>query len=193
MLKYRSADAWSMPAASINRALAFGVSQSGRFLRTYLYYGFNRDERDRKVFDGVIVQVAGAGRGSFNHRFAQPSRDGHPYLNFFYPTDIFPFTDVAQRDPETGVTDGLLTHAGAPELLPKIFYTNSEYEYWGRAASLIHTTLGGQKDAALHPNVRIYLFAGTEQVPAPSALFAAVSVRTSLAEMEATGRASVAP
>ena len=64
-------------------------------------------------------------------------------------TDIFPFTDVAQRDPETGVTDGLLTHAGSPELLPKIFYTNSEYEYWGRAASLIHTTVDGTADAPL--------------------------------------------
>ena len=136
MLKYRSADAWSIPAASINRALAFGVSQSGRFLRTYLYYGFNRDEGNRKVFDGVIAHVAGAGRGSFNHRFAQPSRDGHPYINFFYPTDIFPFTDAPERDPESGLTDGLLTHAGSPELLPKIFYTSSEYEYWGRAQRL---------------------------------------------------------
>src|SRR5262245_4078708 len=128
MLKYKSADAWSIPASAITRALAFGVSQSGRFLRTYLYYGFNRDESNRKVFDGVIAHVAGAGRGSFNHRFAQPSRDGHPYLNFFYPTDIFPFTDLPERDPETGVTDGLLTHATPPELLPKVFYTNAEYE-----------------------------------------------------------------
>src|SRR5881394_293809 len=119
MLKYKSAETWSIPAGSIQRALAFGISQSGRFLRTYLYYGFNRDESNRKVFDGVIAQVAGAGRGSFNHRFAQPSRDGHPYINFFYPTDIFPFTDVAQKDPESGITDGLLTHAGMPELLPK--------------------------------------------------------------------------
>src|SRR5262249_26082114 len=141
MLKYRSADALATPAGAITRATAFGISQSGRFLRKYVYDGFNRDEANRKVFDGVIAHVAGAGRGSFNHRFAQPSRDGHPYLNFFYPTDIFPFTDIAQRDPETGVSDGLLTHAGAPELLPKIFYTNSEYEYWGRAASLVHTTI----------------------------------------------------
>jgi hypothetical protein len=115
----------------------------------------------------VIVQVAGAGRGSFNHRFAQPSRDGHPYLNFFYPTDIFPFTDVAQRDPETGATDGLLTHAGAPELLPKIFYTNSEYEYWGRAASLIHTTIDGASDAPLMDNVRIYLLTAGQHGPGP--------------------------
>ncbi len=166
MLKYSSAEPLSIPASSIKRALAFGVSQSGRFLRTYLYYGFNRDERNRKVFDGVIAHVAGAGRGSFNHRFAQPSRDGHPYLNFFYPTDIFPFTDVAQKDPETGISDGLLTHAGAPELLPKVFYTNSEYEYWGRAASLIHTTVDGKSDAPLMDNVRIYLLTAGQHGPA---------------------------
>src|SRR6266550_318480 len=164
-LKYSSADAWSIPAGAIDRALAFGVSQSGRFLRTYLYYGFNRDEGNRKVFDGVIAHVAGGGRGSFNHRFAQPSRDGHPYLNFFYPTDIFPFTDAPERDPESGVTDGLLTHAGSPELLPKIFYTNSEYEYWGRAASLIHTTIDARTDAKLMDNVRIYLLAAGQHGP----------------------------
>ena len=165
LLKNGSADAVSIPRGAIDRALAFGISQSGRFLRTYLYYGFNRDEHDRKVFDGVLAHVAGAGRGSFNHRFAQPSRDGHPYINFFYPTDIFPFTDVAQTDPETGLIDGLLTHAGAPELLPKIFYTNSGYEYWGRAASLIHTTIDGLKDAPLMDNVRIYLFAAGQHGP----------------------------
>ena len=167
MLKYRSADAWSIPAGSIRRALGFGVSQSGRFLRTYLYYGFNRDEGNRKVFDGVIAHVAGAGRGSFNHRFAQPSRDAHPYLNFFYPTDIFPFTDTPETDPETGVTDGLLTHATPPDLLPKVFYTNSEYEYWGRAASLIHTTPDGARDVPLMDNVRIYLVTAGQHGPGP--------------------------
>ncbi|MBI3403245.1 MAG: hypothetical protein HY048_17675 [Acidobacteria bacterium] len=166
MLKYKSAEPLGIPSAAITRALGFGVSQSGRFLRTYLYYGFNRDEGNRKVFDGVIAHVAGAGRGSFNHRFAQPSRDGHPYLNFFYPTDIFPFTDVTQTDPETGVSDGLLTHPGSPELLPKIFYTNSEYEYWGRAASLIHTTIDGASDAPLMDNVRIYLLTAGQHGPA---------------------------
>ena len=101
-------DPLSIPAGSIQRAIAFGVSQSGRFLRTYLYYGFNEDEQHRKVFDGVMAHVAGGGRGSFNLRFAQPSRDGHPFLNKFYPTDIFPFTDTAQTDPQTGEKDGLL-------------------------------------------------------------------------------------
>jgi len=159
-LKYGSAGELSIAQGAIKRAIAFGISQSGRFLRTYLFYGFNEDESHRKVFDGVMAHVAGSGRGSFNHRFAQPSRDGHPYLNFFYPTDIFPFTDIAQVDPETGVREGLLTHAAKPQLLPRVFYTNSSYEYWGRAASLFHTRVDGLEDAPLMPEVRVYLLAG---------------------------------
>ena len=163
-LKYGAADELSIPAGSIDRALAFGISQSGRFLRTFLFYGFNEDEAHRKAFDGVISHVAGGGRGSFNHRFAQASRDGHPYLNKLYPTDIFPFTDVEQTDPETGMRDGLLARV-EPAFMPKIFYTNSSYEYWGRAASLIHTTIDGTADSPLMENVRIYSFAGGQHGP----------------------------
>ncbi|MDH4062826.1 MAG: alpha/beta hydrolase domain-containing protein [Acidobacteriota bacterium] len=158
-LKYGSVDALGFARGAITRAIGFGISQSGRFLRTFLYYGFNEDESHRTVFDGVMPHVAGGGRGSFNHRFAQPSRDGHPYINFFYPTDIFPFTDLPQRDPETGVEDGLLTHAGKLQFQPKVFHTNTSYEYWGRAASLVHTTVDGRKDMPLPDNVRIYLLA----------------------------------
>jgi len=165
-VKYGSVSELGLAQGALTRAIAFGISQSGRFLRTYLYYGFNEDEAHRKVFDGMMAHVAGAGRGSFNHRFAQPSRDGHPYLNFFYPTDIFPFTDIAQRDPETGVQDGLLTHGTKPQFQPRVFYTNSSYEYWGRAASLFHTTIDGLEDAPLPGNVRAYLLAAGQHGPA---------------------------
>ena len=150
----------------IKRAYSMGTSQSGRFLRTFLYYGFNADEKGRKAFDGVMAHVAGAGRGSFNIRFGQPSRDGHPFMNLFYPTDIFPFTDVEETDPETGITDGLLVKAEQAHVTPKIFYTDSAYEYWGRAASLIHTTPDGRKDAPIPSNTRIYFFAGGQHGPA---------------------------
>jgi len=153
----------------IRRAYGYGVSQSGRFLRSFVYYGFNRDEQGRRVFDGLMPHVAGGGRGSFNHRFAQPSRDGHAFLNTFYPTDIFPFTDLAETDAETGITDGLLTHATPPAAVPKIFYTNTSYEYYGRSASLIHTTPDGAptgiKDAPLAPTTRIYFLAGCQHGP----------------------------
>lgn len=163
-LKYGHLSELSLPPSSVKRALGFGVSQSGRFLRHFLYAGFNEDESHRKVFDGVIAHVAGAGRGSFNHRFAQPSRDGHPYLNFYYPTDVFPFTDVPQIDPVTGQRDGLTANI-SPAFLPKIFYSNASYEYWGRGASLIHTDISGKADAKLPDNTRIYVFSSGKHLP----------------------------
>jgi hypothetical protein len=149
----------------IKRVYGYGVSQSGRFLRTFLYYGFNADEKGRKVFDGVLDHVAGAGRGSFNIRFGQPSRDAHPYMNMFYPTDIFPFTDAEETDPQTGQKDGILLRAQKANVVPKIFYTNSAYEYWGRAASLIHMTADGKKDAPIPATTRIYFFPGGQHGP----------------------------
>ncbi|MBM3803044.1 MAG: hypothetical protein FJW26_12145 [Acidimicrobiia bacterium] len=151
----------------LQRAIGFGSSQSGRFLRAFLYQGFNRDEQGRKVFDGVMAHVAGGGRGSFNYRFAQPSRDGHPFMNCFYPTDIFPFADLAAKDPETGLEEGLLVRASQDGVAPRIFYTNSSYEYYGRAASLTHTTPDGRQDMPLRDDTRIYLFAGAQHGPAP--------------------------
>ena len=74
-------------------AIGWGVSQTGRFLRHFVYQGFNEDERGRIVFDGVFDQVGGAGRGSFNHRFGQQSRDQLQHFNIQYPVDMFPFTD----------------------------------------------------------------------------------------------------
>jgi Alpha/beta hydrolase domain len=144
----------------LGRAIAYGVSQSGRFLRNWLYFGFNQDEQEHIALDGVWANVAGGGRGSFNQRFAQPSRDGHPFLNTLYPVDLFPFTDLEQTDSVTKMKDGLLTHSLKPEFRPKIFYTNSSYEYYGRDAALIHISPDGKRDAPLPPNTRIYFFAG---------------------------------
>jgi hypothetical protein len=142
-------------------AYAFGPSQDGRLLREFLYEGFNADEHGQKVFDGIIAHIAGAGRSSdYNARFARPN--GMAY----FTATLFPYLDLAQRDPATGKTDGLLMHL-RPEAVPKIFYTNSSTEYWGggRAAALTHTTLDGRSDAQVPDNVRIYLIAGTQHVP----------------------------
>jgi hypothetical protein len=167
-LKHGSPGVAPLSSPSLERAYGFGISQSGRFLRAFLYDGFNEDESGRRVFDGLLSHVAGGGLGSFNVRFAQPSRDGHPFLNFHYPTDIFPFSNSIQRDPETGLEDGILArYRGKEALLPKIFYTNSSYEYWGRAASQIHTTLDGARDLDPGDNTRIYQFAGTQHGAGP--------------------------
>ncbi len=148
--------------APVKRVYAAGISQTGRFLRHYLYQDFNADEQGRQVMDGVLSHVAGAGRGSFNHRFAQPSRDSQPMSSIFYPTDLFPFTDLPQKDPDTGETAGLLDAVTKSKTLPKIFFSNTSYEYWGRSAALIHVTPDGKGDAPIGPNVRIYFFAGLQ-------------------------------
>jgi hypothetical protein len=142
-------------------AYAFGPSQDGRFLREFLYEGFNADEQDRRAFDGVMAHIAGSARGGdFNARFARPNGLG------FFAASLFPFLDLDQHDPVTGTTDGILMHL-RPEQRPKIFYTNSSGEYWGggRAAALAHTTLDGREDAKEADNVRIYLVSGTQHVP----------------------------
>jgi hypothetical protein len=146
---------------SARYAYAFGPSQDGRFLREFLYEGFNVDEQDRRAFDGVIANIAGSARGGdFNARFARPNGLG------FFVASLFPYLDLDQHDPVTGNTDGLLMRL-TPEQRPKIFYTNSSGEYWGggRAAALTHTALDGNEDARVPDNVRIYLFAGTQHVP----------------------------
>jgi hypothetical protein len=138
---------------SAPKTLAFGVSQTGRWLRHFLYQGFNQTESGTKAFDGMLIHTAGAGRGSFNHRFGQPSRDAHRMSAFFYPTDVFPFTSAETEHPLTMEKDGLLSHMDKA-FYPKIFYTNTGYEYWGRAAALIHSDKG--RDVEPLKNERIY-------------------------------------
>jgi hypothetical protein len=149
----------------VKRAVADGSSQSGRFLRHLLYEGFHVDEAGRSVFDGVIIRIGGAGRGGFNHRFAHPGRVGNPFANFFYPGDEFPFT--SRSIGWAGRRAGLLDRARATGSLPRIFQINTGYEYWGRAASLIHMTPDGSTDVEPLENERLYHIAGAPHYSLP--------------------------
>ena len=128
-------------SGNIHHTLAYGASQSGRFLRHMLYLAMNQDEDDRTVFDGVIAHIAGGRRGEFNQRFGQPSN-----LVKASTGAVFPFADIDQTDPETGRTDGLLRRLTARGKLPKIILTNSSSEYWSGHAALTHTDTTGSKD-----------------------------------------------
>jgi hypothetical protein len=132
------------------RVIGFGYSQSGRFLRELVRDGFTQDERGRPAFDGLMVASAGAGGGSFNHRFAMPGQAGNSVLSILRPVDLPPFTD-----------EGLLAAATASRTAPRIFYTFSSTEYWARAGSLTHTSEDASADAALAPTSRLYFLAGT--------------------------------
>ena len=151
-------DAADNPCAGrIERTYGFGMSQSGRFLRHFLYLGLNGDEAGRQVFDGINIHVAGARRGEFNHRFAQPSQQHTPSFGH-----LMPFTDDDQTDPLTNQTDGLMRRQRALGGVPKVITTNTSAEYWRGDCSLIHTDIAGARDIEPPEDARIYLFSSTQ-------------------------------
>lgn len=156
-LRYAESSQGNPCTGEIEHAISFGQSQSGRFLRTLLYLGLNLNEDGRTVFDGVIAHVAGARRGEFNQRFAQPSTAVKQSRS-----NLFPFTNVSQTDPETGRTDGLLDRLTQKGSVPKIFLMNSACEYWFAHANLIHTDISRTIDIEPGTWVRIYQYAGTQ-------------------------------
>jgi hypothetical protein len=148
--------------------LVFGASQTGRLIAQMLYDGFDLDEQDKLVFDGALSLVAGSGRGSFNHRFAFPTRAANLVADRDYPTDIFPYTAAEEHDNEANKTGSLLTRArDATGASPKLFLVNKSTEFWGRAASLLQTTPDGGADIAGTADTRRYLLTGMQHIITP--------------------------
>jgi hypothetical protein len=148
----------------VDRAYAWGHSQSARLLYHFVYQDFNGDEQRRLVFDGVLANCPGAGRGLFNSRFAQPTRHGSHLEDNRFPIDTFPFGTVEQVDRVTGERGDALARARASGFLPKMMFINSSTDYWTRAASLLHTNVTGTEDAEIDPSVRIYLVSSRAHV-----------------------------
>jgi hypothetical protein len=149
-------------APPLDRSLIFGISQSARVIVTMLTLGMNRDEQGRPAFDGAYAHVPGAGKGSFNHRFAMPTRHFSPLVEQSYPSDYFPFTTMATTDPVSGRTASILDAARALGPLPKLVIANTSAEYWNRSASLLTTTPDGTADAGVDPSTRIYALTGSQ-------------------------------
>jgi hypothetical protein len=143
----------------ITHALAFGISQAGRYLRDHIAQGFNMDGNGGRVFDGVLTHVAGMGRVFLNTPFAQPFRTRTWHQDHDFPEAEFPFSSAVMSDPLTGAS-GALMRGDASD--PKLIETNTSTEYWQKGASLLHTDPLGTRDMALPPNVRGYLIAGTQ-------------------------------
>ena len=151
-------------AGSIDKAYAWGRSQTGRYLRDFVYAGYNADQNRRRVFDGILPHVSGGGLMWMNHRFASlvvPA--GQEYENHLNPADRFPFSYARSTDHLTGKSDAILKR---PETDPLALHTQSATEYWQRHGSLVHTDTQG-RDLAQPDTVRIYLWSSSQHFADP--------------------------
>jgi hypothetical protein len=153
-------------AGCVDRALLFGISQSGRLIHQFVYDGFNADESGRIVFDGALAHVAGAGKGMFNHRFRMATIYASHHTGNLAASEFFPFSPAPQTDPVSGQPTDTLARARQQGCVPKMIFTQTSTEYWNRAASLLTTDVEGRRDLELPEEVRVYLVAGSQHLGA---------------------------
>jgi hypothetical protein len=147
----------------VERVYGWGRSQSGRFLREFVYRGYNEDARGQRVFDGIHPHVTGAGRVTLNYRFAQPGRYPRQHEDHTVASDQFPFAYRLATDPFTGCSDAILKR---PNTDPLVIHSQTAAEYWQRRGSLVHTDAYGS-DLPEHPRARIYFFASSQHFAEP--------------------------
>jgi hypothetical protein len=148
---------------AIKHVLASGKSQSGRYLKTFLYNGFNM-VGDRRVFDGMHVLVSGAGMLPIMQSGTGPQSSATGAPDFAHPE--FP-----------GVHDGVLTIGeiikrvkARGEKPPLMLMLSSTTDFYSLRASLGRTGGdGGTTDLPIPPNVRMYDIAGASHALLPKA------------------------
>ncbi|NVK73027.1 MAG: hypothetical protein HWE24_06060 [Oceanospirillaceae bacterium] len=147
------------PLANIDNTIALGISQSGRFVRDFIYQGFNEDEAGIKVFDGVMAHIAGSRKTYTNYRFAKTGRYSRQHEDHDVQGDQFPFGYALLTDPLTGQTDSILKQCLASDTCPKIMQTDTSTEFWQARAALVSTTPDGTPMTEPE-NIRLYFLTG---------------------------------
>jgi hypothetical protein len=135
-----------------------GISQTGRFLREFLYEGLNVDEAGQQVFDGLFIDIASARRGEFNRRYAQPGLLAPMMPEYGPPYDS---ASLLQRQRSRGA-------------VPKIILRNSAAEYWRGDGALVHQDAVTGADLPEDPDVRVYLISGSDHIGATPAIKSAM-------------------
>ena len=152
------------PVGTIEKAYGYGRSQTGRCIRDFIWRGFNADHQNRRVFDGLMPHVSGAGGKWLNQRFANAVvAGGQQHEDHYCPADRFPFAYTESTDHNTGKTDAILKR---PETDPVVIHTQTGTEYWQRRGSLVHTDSQGN-DLPDHPKARLYFWSSSQHTADP--------------------------
>jgi hypothetical protein len=158
--RHAVADAAGTPnpvAKAITHGVAFGASQSGNFLRTFLHLGFNEDLGGRMVWEGVFPYIA-ARQTPMNLRFAAPGGAASLYEPGSEPAIWWGRYEDATRGRRTA---SLLDRCSATKTCPKIVEAFGAAEFWGLRMSPDLVGTDAKKDIPLPPNVRRYYMPGT--------------------------------
>ena len=133
---------------SIDYAIIYGSSQSGRWIRTFLELGFNEGEDHDRVVEGAIPHKA-SNRGAFNVRFAQPTRlSGTQHTEKQFPGQESPQTWDDYNDKISSVNAGQLDRCRSTNSCPKIFHTVTDTEYWQALMALNTSDTAGTASTA---------------------------------------------
>ena len=143
----------------LQKVIATGISQSGRYLRDFVNQGFNQDEGKRRVFDGVLAHISGIGGVFLNAEFGQPARTNTQHEDHYFPENAFPFSAAKATDPVTKKSGALLRGDGFDPLWIEV---NTSTEYWQKGASLLHTDPLGRHDLRLPASARVFMISGTQ-------------------------------
>jgi hypothetical protein len=147
---------------SVQNAMIYGSSQSGRWMRTFIQLGFNQDEGLHQVVEGAMPHIA-SNRGAFDVRFAQPTRlSGTQHTEAQYPGAESPQTWEVSDDPLSGVDASQLDRCRATNSCPKIVATVTDTEYWQSLMALNTTDALGKRDLPIPGNVRIFQFSSSQ-------------------------------
>jgi hypothetical protein len=144
---------------TIDHVLCQGISQGGKYLRDFLYQGFNVDTDNKKVCDGINIHAAGVEKTYLNYRFSQPYRQSMQHSERFIPDVNFPRQYSIRVNPFLKFPDGILKK---PAFDPLIFHTDTSTEYWQSRASLVGASEGATMDFTESSKVRRYLISSTE-------------------------------
>lgn len=147
------------PVAGLTHTVCLGISSSAMYLRDFTYQGFNVDENNRKVCDGMHIHGAGVNKLYLNYRFAQPDAYSVQHRERFVPDTNFPRQYLVRINPFRRFPDGILKR---PALDPKIIHTDTSTEYWQFRASLTGASEGATMDFNESPKVRRYLLSSLQ-------------------------------
>jgi Alpha/beta hydrolase domain len=130
---------------NVEAVYSWGRSQGGRAQRDFLRLGFNQDESQRIVIDGMMPYATGSGGNMWvNFRFSQPTVSAQQHSRRRSHEPELPHTMPVLHDPLTGETDGVLRECLFSNTCPKVLSIDSANEYWNKSGSLNHTDAFGQ-------------------------------------------------